>query len=221
MRSNETRLVELSYTTATTMVSDPSGQISYSEPERTPDSDLEGDISIRIDSSAFAIAPANQVSKGPGVPLPVNITWMITPKAEGNHYLLVSVHQRLGDDVSVLRERPTNVEVQLNDERLAPDPSGAYRLPVKVSTIYGVSQRTIGLAGLAAGLLGFLATWDILLPFIKRFVAPETRGAIPAAGFGTPAAEPKAPALVRKKTRQALRQRDKRKDDSGKAADAD
>ncbi|HYJ03881.1 MAG TPA: hypothetical protein VEX43_02030 [Chthoniobacterales bacterium] len=176
MKTNETAFVELDYAMAGVTIDFPhrDDQHSGSEPERQLYNTLEGSISVSVESSAFEIAPRSEVSKGPGSPLPVEATWTVTPKGEGHHYLLVNIRQDLGADLAMLQERLTQVEVKINGETVPKDQRGVYRLPVTVVTIYGVSQRAIGVAGLAAGLIGFLVTWDILLPFLRRLFRIKT-----------------------------------------------
>jgi hypothetical protein len=176
MKTNETAFVELAYTMAgvTTEFPDGRNQQVWSGLGHELYNTLEGSISVSVESSAFEIAPRSEVSRGPGSPLPVEATWIVTPKGEGNHFLLINIRQDLGTDLAVLKERPTQVEVKINGETVAKDQRGVYRLPITVVTIYGVSQRAIGLAGLVIGLIGFLATWDILLPFLKRLLRVET-----------------------------------------------
>jgi hypothetical protein len=193
MKTNETAFVELGYAMAGVTTDFPNGhdQQSQSEPERQLYNTLEGSISVSVESSAFEIAPRSEMSKGAGSPLPVEATWTVTPKGEGDHYLLVNIRQDLGADLTMLRERATQVEVKINGETVAQDQRGVYRLPVKVVTIYGVSQRAIGLAGLAAGLIGFLVTWDILLPFLRRLFGTKTaRPRTPRPNTGPPTAQP-------------------------------
>lgn len=176
MKTNETAFVELAYTMAGVTTEFPDGRNPQRWSGQGPQlySTLEGSISVSVESSAFEIAPRSEVSRGPGSPLPVEATWTVTPKGEGNHFLLINIRQDLGTDLAMLKERPTQVDVKINGETVAKDQRGIYRLPITVVTIYGVSQRAIGLAGLVIGLIGFLATWDILLPFLKRLLRVET-----------------------------------------------
>ena len=169
MRENDTLLVEVVYTVTYHEREFPDllGIVSTDPFPPQELRELDRPVSLELSSSGFAVEPKSEVAKPAKARLPITQVWTVTPAAEGSRYLLLKIHEERGS--GILAFFPFSYTASINGMQTQADPSGLYKLPVTVSTYWGVSRITSSLIGYALVLIGAVLSYPIFLPWFKRW----------------------------------------------------
>lgn len=155
IRENEEGVLEAEYTTGG--VSWKTGGDAYGYGDVQPPASLK----VELSGADLALTPGPthafdvQRIAATGVE---RVKWIISPKTEGDHMLLV----RFNVSPATFKAVP----VSANGEAQGSDPQ--ILLPVKVFTIYGVPKATVLVAKGAAGLASFLLTLPAAFVLFER-----------------------------------------------------
>ncbi len=173
MREDQTSAVNLKYLLDYYVIDMslylPGGPISTDPPRKSIDK-LDGSIDIELASSGFEVVPQGARQARNGEPLPIDQLWTITPKQTGDHMLLLTIREKHEGTY----ERNFSSEAEINGSRVQFEQPGIYKLPVYVNTYWGVSRIKATLVGAFFAFIGFVLSWDILAPLIRRlFRFPE------------------------------------------------
>lgn len=167
MREDQTSAVNLKYLLdyfAIDMTSSPPGGPISTDPIRGTIAKLDGSIDIELASSGFDVVPQGIRQARKGEPLPIDHLWTITPKKTGDHMLLLTIREKHEGTF----ERNFWSEAELNGLRVQFEQPGVYKLPIYVNTYWGVSRITATLVAAVLAFIGFVLSWDILAPLIRR-----------------------------------------------------
>ncbi len=176
MCENETLPVEARYHVEVVEVPNSAIPPTGLPPFRETRDTLKATVKAHLESSGFDSAPAEAYQHKRGVALPLNFTWTITPKLEGTHFLLLTLHEANiqgafpgGDSVFA--------EATINGQTVQPEEGGTYKLPVTVTTYWGISQFWVSVITVVAGFIGAALCWDVATAYIKRRLGLEDSGA--------------------------------------------
>ena len=118
-------------------------------------------LSLRVDSNSLDISePKTFVfndSINPDSESIVPHPWVITPKSEGQFFIMLDFSSTIEDSVF-----PVELDATINNEPAALENGAMLTLPIKVTTIFGISQRTFELIRYAFIILGFVLTLPLL-----------------------------------------------------------
>lgn len=167
MRENETLLVEVTYSAAKQIIGPsaitPDKKIApHPWTHSMQTHELLRDVSIELSSSGFAIEPKGTINIENHTRLPFRQSWTITPSAEGLRYILLTVHEEKKSMEKI------TYSAQINSEPTTSDASGMFKLPVTVTTYWGVSHVTSSVIGFILGGFGALLSYPIVVIFLKR-----------------------------------------------------
>lgn len=154
IRENEEGVLEAEYTT---------GGVSWKTGDAYGYGDVQPPVGLKVELSGadLTLTPGSshafdvQRIAATGVE---RVKWIITPKTEGDHMLLV----RFNVSPATFKAVP----VSANGQAQGGDPQ--VLLPVKVFTIYGVPKATVLVAKGAAGLASFLLTLPAAFVLFER-----------------------------------------------------
>ena len=162
MRENETNTVTIEYAVTTTIA-------VGSDTRSLKLESLAESASATLSSSALTVAPQTTIRKEAGTTLPTRFLWTVTPKKNGEHYLIVDLSDIL-DTRHLGIELPEPArgfeEVTVNGEHADWSTARIQTLPIVVYTHLGISEATFDLIKLALGIFGTaltvgssIATW--------------------------------------------------------------
>ena len=171
MRENETLPIDVGYTVAVHTIEFPDafsrfgGTVNADQYPPQPLKELDRSLKLELSSSGFAIEPKKEIAKQPKSSLPIAQVWTATPKGEGLRYLLLRVDE--GQDSGVLAYN-FSYSASVNGAPAQPDAGGYYRLPVSVSTYWGVSHVVASVVAGALALAAFILTYPLVVKLIQR-----------------------------------------------------
>lgn len=154
IRENEEGVLEAEYTT---------GGVSWKTGDAYGYGDVQPPAGLKVELSGADLT----LTPGPTHAFDVQriaatgverVKWIITPRTEGDHMLLV----RFNVSPATFKAVP----ISANGQALGGDPQ--ILLPVKVFTIYGVPKATVLVAKGAAGLASFLLTLPAAFVLFER-----------------------------------------------------
>lgn len=128
--------------------------------------------SFNLDSLAIEVqAPAIKTIPA-GTKLPAERLWSIKPKDEGDHNLVLNVSSAL---MAASSQDLVEANLLVNGSDLQLPASGEIPLPLKVTTVWGVSEVTVNIVRGVLGLLGFILMYPLLVEFIKKRMGHESQ----------------------------------------------
>lgn len=131
-------------------------------------------LALKVDSSSLGISePKTFVFNDSVNPDSESITphpWVITPKSEGEFFIMLDFSSTIEDSVF-----PVELVATINNEPAALENGAILTLPIRVTTIFGISQRTFELIRYAFIILGFVLTLPFLKGTFQRIVGGTNR----------------------------------------------
>jgi hypothetical protein len=139
--------------------------------------------SLTLESLAIEVLAPSVKTIPTGSKLPAERLWSIKPKDEGDHNLVLNVSSAL---MTASSADLVEANLLVNGDALQLPPSGDIPLPLKVTTVWGVSEVTVNIVRAAIGLGGFILMYPLLVEFLKRRMGYEpekgpNKGAAPDA----------------------------------------
>ena len=171
MNENQTLPVTAEYSAECLIFDDRNASVwNDSTPRHSEVRELDEPFKLNLDSSGFEIRPQGSIDANRGAKLPFTGHWTITPKNEGEHYLLLKVEDEPVKPTLFSLHRPVKAQVttELNGKPIDENRDGCYELKVIVKTYWGVTKMTVSVVGGLMALCGFVLTWPILVAVMKR-----------------------------------------------------
>ncbi len=142
-----------------------------SSPKRIVHRELNEDpTSFTLGSLAIEVLAPSVKTIPVGSKLPTERLWSIRPKDEGEHNLVLNVSSAL---MTASSKDLVEANLLVNGDALQLPTSGDIPLPLKVTTVWGVSEVTVNIVRAAIGLVGFILMYPLLVEFLKRRMGYE------------------------------------------------
>jgi len=161
IRENEEGVLEAEYTTGEARWATGSTSVAVPDPYGYGSVGPPAGMKVELSGADLALTPAPshefdvQRIAATGVE---RVKWIVSPKTEGDHVLLVRFNVRPATFKAV--------PISANGQALGGDPQ--ILLPVKVFTIYGVPKATVLIAKGGVGLASFLLTLPAAFVLFER-----------------------------------------------------